>query len=68
VVGHSNTVGLVVRALGGPAIGELCDTQHANLFIVTPQRGGVATTHTTYGAPDPADPACGGAPPATMRP
>ena len=68
VVGHSNTVGLVVRALGGPVVGELCDSQHATLFSVLPQRGGVATTRASYGAADPVDPACEGAPPATMRP
>ncbi len=64
VVGHSNTVGPIVRALGGPTVGELCDSQYATLFVVVPQRGGVATTRATYGAADPADPRCGQA----MRP
>ena len=59
VVGHSNTVGPIVRALGGPTVGELCDSQYATLFVLVPQRGGVATTRATYGAADPADPRCG---------
>jgi broad specificity phosphatase PhoE len=60
VVGHSNTVGPIVNALGGPDYGELCDTEYAWLFVLTPTRGAVEPTRLTYGAPDPpADPACG---------
>lgn len=65
VVGHSNTVGPIVRALGGPDYGELCDGEYSWLFIVRPRDGGVEPTRLTYGAPSPPrDAACG----ARMRP
>ncbi len=35
VVGHSNTVGPIVAALGGQKIGDLCDSEYSNLFILT---------------------------------
>ena len=39
VVGHSNTMGAVIKALGGPDIGEIADPEHDNLFVVTVQDG-----------------------------
>jgi broad specificity phosphatase PhoE len=59
VVGHSNTVGPIVRALGGPDYGELCDSEYARFFVVTPKGSGVETTRLAYGAADRDDPACG---------
>ena len=39
VVGHSNTLGAVIKALGGPDIGEITDPEYDNLFVVTIQDG-----------------------------
>lgn len=39
VVGHSNTMGAVIKSLGGPDIGEITDPEHDNLFVVTVQDG-----------------------------
>jgi phosphohistidine phosphatase SixA len=36
VVGHSNTVPLLVHALGGPRLPDLCDARYAALFAVVP--------------------------------
>lgn len=59
VVGHSNTVGPIVQALGGPDYGDLCDTEYAWLFVVTPKTDtGVELTRLTYGAPNAPDAAC----------
>lgn len=56
VVGHSNTVTLIVAALGGPRLPELCDAEYSNLFIVRlPARGSPAFVRAHYGVPDPAD-------------
>jgi broad specificity phosphatase PhoE len=56
VVGHSNTVPLIVAALGGPRLPDLCDAEYANLFIVRlPVRGAPTFVRARYGAPDPAD-------------
>jgi len=56
VVGHSNTVTLIVAALGGPRLPELCDAEYSNLFIVRLQtRGSPTFVRAHFGAPDPAD-------------
>lgn len=56
VAGHSNTVTLIVAALGGPRLPELCDAEYANLFIVRlPVRGAPSLVRASYGASDPAD-------------
>ena len=39
VVGHSNTMGAVIKSLGGPDIGAIDDAEYDNLFIVTIQDG-----------------------------
>lgn len=39
VVGHSNTMGVVIKALGGPDIGEVTDHEYDHLFVVTVQDG-----------------------------
>ena len=55
VVGHSNTVTLIIAALGGPRLPELCDAEYANLFIVRlPARGSPTFVRAHFGAPDPA--------------
>lgn len=65
VVGHSNTVGAVVGALGGTAtIGDLCETAYQWMFLVQPAEGGSGATMTVrsrYGAADPpGSDSCGG--------
>lgn len=59
VVGHSNTIGAVVAALGGSQdVGDLCDSEYRTLFVVlrtTPP----ATVRSQFGGPNPANlPAC----------
>ncbi len=55
VVGHSNTVPLIIGALGGPRFADLCDHEHSNLFILTLSRTApVRLLAQRYGAPDPA--------------
>ena len=55
VVGHSNTVPLIVRALGGSAPDQLEDHEYDNLFIVTiPASGPVTTVRARYGPANPA--------------
>ena len=39
VVGHSNTGGAVIKALGGPDIGEIADERYDDLFVLTIQDG-----------------------------
>ena len=34
VVGHSNTVPLIVRALGGPDVGAIADSEYADMFTL----------------------------------
>ena len=34
VVGHSNTVPLIIAALGGPKMPDLCDAEYSNLFVL----------------------------------
>ncbi len=57
VVGHSNTVLPIVRALGGPTLPDLCDSSYAQIFTVTvaADRSG-RMIRSGYGAPDPAGP------------
>jgi phosphohistidine phosphatase SixA len=50
VVGHSNTVPKIIAALGGPVLGDLCETAYDNLFtLVIPARGAPRLAHTHYG-------------------
>lgn len=44
VVGHSNTIGPIVQALGGEAPAEVADTEYDNVFIVTVPRFGPVST------------------------
>lgn len=57
VVGHSNTIGAVVAALGGTAtIGDLCEAAFQWMFLVRPAGEGSGPTMTVrsrYGAADP---------------
>jgi phosphohistidine phosphatase SixA len=52
VVGHSNTVPLLVHALGGPRQGDLCDARYGALFAVVPGAPARVVV-SSYGVPDP---------------
>lgn len=63
VVGHSNTVPAIIKALGGPALPDICDASYSYLFVLTPARDGapVSLVISHYGAAEPAPPAtCAG--------
>lgn len=55
VVGHSNTVPMIVHALGGPRAPDLCDARYAGLFAVVPGAAGApaGVVVSSFGAPDP---------------
>lgn len=55
VVGHSNTVGAIVTALGGPVIGNLCDANYDQFFVVTFSKSGTQLVRSRYGREDPPD-------------
>jgi phosphohistidine phosphatase SixA len=52
VVGHSNTVPLIVHALGGPKRPDLCDARYGALFAVVPGTPARVVV-SSYGVPDP---------------
>lgn len=54
VVGHSNTLPAIIRALGGPALAEICEAEYANLFmlVLVPNQP-ARLVHGYYGAADP---------------
>jgi broad specificity phosphatase PhoE len=58
VVGHSNTVGPIITALGGPKIGDICDSQYSNLFVMQMTGPTPKLIRGNFGKADPADPAC----------
>ena len=58
VVGHSNTVAAIIGALGGPKMGNICDSQYSNLFIMEMTGPAPKLIRANYGKPDPSDPAC----------
>ncbi len=50
VVGHSNTVPLIVAALGGPTLSQMCESDHSSLFVLLPDAaGGVRLIRSQYG-------------------
>ena len=56
VVGHSNTIPAIIRALGGPDFPELCESEYDNLFILQIDSARPARLlRTRYGATDDAD-------------
>ena len=56
VVGHSNTLGPIIAALGGPKMADLCDAEYSTLLILV--RPGadrsVSLVRSRYGAAEPA--------------
>jgi broad specificity phosphatase PhoE len=54
VVGHSNTVPGIVRALSGHGVAEITDDEYQHLFVVVvPAEGAARVFKTRYGAADP---------------
>jgi broad specificity phosphatase PhoE len=54
VVGHSNTIGPIIEALGGPHIGDLCDAEYATILVLELTRTAPPRLlRASYGAPDP---------------
>lgn len=58
VVGHSNTIPAIVKALGGPALPDLCDSMYSTLFVLQPGTAGkpAQVVRAQYGAADAATP------------
>ena len=53
VVGHSNTIPLIARALGATDAPDICDSEYAHLYVVTLPDGGRASfRREPYGASD----------------
>jgi broad specificity phosphatase PhoE len=48
VVGHSNTVPAIIRALGGPDVGEIPDSAYDDLFVLMLDEDGVRLIRTKY--------------------
>ena len=59
VVGHEETLTLLIAALGGPRLPDICPKHHANLFSLTISAGNAHLVHSRYGAPDVVDNASG---------
>jgi phosphohistidine phosphatase SixA len=59
VVGHSNTVGPIITALGGPKMGDICDSQYSNLYVLQMSAPTPKLIRANFGKADPTDPACG---------
>ncbi len=55
VVGHSNTLTPIIRAMGGPDLPDLCDPEYSTLFVLERASPGAGwrMLRTRYGAPDP---------------
>lgn len=53
VVGHSNTVGAIIGALGGPRVPDLCDSEYSGLFTLVLDGAAARLVRSTFGAPSP---------------
>ena len=54
IVGHSNTIPLIIEALGGPTMQDLCDAEYANLFVLEMSAAGPPKLiRSRYGTSDP---------------
>jgi phosphohistidine phosphatase SixA len=53
VVGHTNSLPPLVRALGGPQIKAICETTFDNLFMMVPAASGARFVQARYGAASP---------------
>ena len=60
VVGHSNTIPAIIKALGARQPPPICDSSYDDLYIVTvPATGRAHVIHARYGEPSPVSAACG---------
>jgi phosphohistidine phosphatase SixA len=59
VVGHSNTVPAIIKALGGPALPDICDATYSDFFVLTPRAGEASASLviSRFGANEPSPPA-----------
>ncbi len=54
VVGHSNTLGPIIAALGGPKVPDLCDGEYSTMWILElPGGSAPRLLRVHYGPPDP---------------
>ena len=54
IIGHSNTIPLIISALGGPTMPDLCDAEYANLFVLEMSASGAPKLiRGHYGVSDP---------------
>jgi len=53
VVGHSTTIPLIIGALGGPRLPEICEIVFDNLFTLVPAGANMQFIHSRYGAASP---------------
>ena len=63
VVGHSNTVPAIIKALGGPSLPDICDATYSHLFVLTPAKNGAPASlvMSRFGAAEASPPAtCAG--------
>lgn len=58
VVGHSNTVGYIITALGGPKMGDICDSEYSNIYVLQMTSPTPRLIRAKFGKADPVDPAC----------
>ena len=56
VVGHGETIGPIIEALGGPAIPEVCAYEYSHFYtlVLDEGNGAVRLIHSSYGVPSPA--------------
>ena len=52
VVDHSDTIPLIITALGGPRMAEIPSKEYADFFVLTPGPSGARLVRARYGAPD----------------
>jgi broad specificity phosphatase PhoE len=52
VVDHSDSIPLIIAALGGPHMPEIASKEYANFFVLTPGPSGARLVRARYGAPD----------------
>lgn len=56
VVGHQTTIPRIIRALGGPALGDLCAHAYSHVFVLELRRGHAPVlSRSRYGATDQPD-------------
>jgi broad specificity phosphatase PhoE len=58
VIGHSNTVPLIISALGAKEPAPICDASYDNLYVVTLRDGKASVVHGKFGERTPEDQGC----------